>query len=537
VIIEQFIGEVPVAENHLLPENAATSAVNCLYYSGGINGLPASEQNDGTTTAPLFTTLSGTANTIYSYDNGDNTFLFQFDAPNVSVVNNPLANDAYKRVYWTDGVQPKFVAKDQATVTSPYPSQGNYLGLPAPSSAPTYTIVDLADTSGGMIDTAFIYTFVSTYGEESKPSAPTSVFTSYDATQLQFNAPTVPVDYAGLVTKYRVYMLSGGYYLFLVEQDISSSATVTLDTDLLGESVTTVEYDMPPPALKGLINVSSGYLCGYFENTLCFSESYLPYAWPTKYYIPFEYNITGIVSTSNGILVGTTGKPYLVSGTSPFGMSPIEIDSVLPCVGQATMVDMGEFALYASLEGIVAMESGAAKIISDKTFSVEQWKELSPQTMRAFRFRDTYLVFTTVGKTFFFSPGSKTVTYITLPYGFRAATTNDKNGMLVLGTDNNLYRLASHATSTESFVWMSKAYPVPPNTVFSVARVRSKGTFTFRVHFYADDYTLLSTYEVTNVGQDPFRIPAVRCAFVSMEVEGVGTVRTMAIGESLEEIN
>ena len=532
---KSFVGEVPILENHLLQDNASGAALNCKYNTGGITPIRGHLTIDGATQRPLFNSIDANTQSIYTYDNGDDTFLLQSQDPNVSFVSNPLANDAYNRVYWTDSTGTKFVAKGDATTSGVYPTTHYDLGVPAPTTTPDVNIIALNESSGGLEETAFVYTFVSKYGEEGAPSFPTGATEVYDGTELTIVAPTLPVSFNIEINKYRVYMLSGGYYLLLAEQVIASDTTVTLSNGVLGEAISTIEYALPPTSLAGLTAIPGGFVAGFFDNTLCFSESFLPYAWPTKYQLPFEENIVGIVATYNGLLVATDGRPYVVSGTSPYGMSAMPLDITLPCVSSRSLVDMGEFALYASPDGIVAMEGGNASLISKQTFSQKQWEELSPETMQCYRQDNNYLIITSVGDDLLFDPSSKTVTSVDFGLSIKACTYDMDAKLLALTSTNTLVKLDA-AVNDLSFSWQSKTFNSDSTFIYTTARVRHTGTITFKLTYLDADDNVTGTYTKTVTNNNTFRLPANRAERMHYTVSGDGTVSYVGISPSHKDI-
>ncbi|MFP3490442.1 hypothetical protein R0K20_22855, partial [Staphylococcus sp. SIMBA_130] len=82
--------------------------------------------------------------------------------------------------------------------------------------------------------------------------------------------------------------------------------------------------DGPNAAMQGLTTLPGGILVGFFDNTLAFSEPYLPHAWPISYQLSFPDPIVAIASISNGLVVTTTGQPWLVTGSSPEAMAQME---------------------------------------------------------------------------------------------------------------------------------------------------------------------------------------------------------------------
>jgi hypothetical protein len=77
-----------------------------------------------------------------------------------------------------------------------------------------------------------------------------------------------------------------------VEVDGITWATFTLTDDVadadLGEVCPSIHWYRPNGSMVGLVGMSNGIMVGFYGNTLCFSDPYLPHAWPTSYEISFN---------------------------------------------------------------------------------------------------------------------------------------------------------------------------------------------------------------------------------------------------------
>mgnify|MGYP001502416508 CR=1 FL=1 len=59
----------------------------------------------------------------------------------------------------------------------------------------------------------------------------------------------------------------------------------------------------PDGPMKGLISLPGGILAGFTGKRICFSEPFLPHAWPVNYRITLEEEIVGIKVISKNHLV------------------------------------------------------------------------------------------------------------------------------------------------------------------------------------------------------------------------------------------
>ena len=143
ISIKDFDGEYPRTLPHLLPDNAAQLAVDCDFTTNILAGIHAR----GVTTA----IQSSNAKSIFVYDMlGGSWFSWPTD---VDAVRGPIARDAYKRFYWTDGA---FMYVGRGDIGSGgQPTQFYKAGVPRPPSA--------LSVSSGAANGAAKFTSVGTY--------------------------------------------------------------------------------------------------------------------------------------------------------------------------------------------------------------------------------------------------------------------------------------------------------------------------------------------------------------------------------------
>lgn len=132
IALKAFTGIRPILEPRLLQEGEAQIANNVKLNSGRIAPLL------GTTTLKALTLNN--PQTIYRYgtSNTETNHWLEF-AGDVDVVRSPVIEDAYDRLYWTDGTLPRYAPNNLITTGATYPGNSYQLGVPKPSTAITYT--------------------------------------------------------------------------------------------------------------------------------------------------------------------------------------------------------------------------------------------------------------------------------------------------------------------------------------------------------------------------------------------------------------
>lgn len=521
-----FRGELPILDPRLLPENNAQVARNLDLKRGTLKPYK------GVTAASSLPATINPAN-LWRYDEGNNGAGFWFswgDQYDIDVVRSPIADDAYARVYWTGQDAPKMGSIAQLTAgTGPYPSAWYQLGVPAPTSAPSAAApagrTEIPDTA---VETAYVVTLVTAFGEESPPSDPSGfvlrwddVATNPDFGEVEVTLPGIPT--ANLdITKKRLYRVeSGGTYQLVAELAAATgSYTDNVLSEQLGIALQSLDWDGPNPALRGLTTLPGGILVGFFENTLAFCEPYLPHAWPISYQLAFPDPIVAIAAISNGLVITTTGQPWLVTGSSPEAMAQMELGVNQPCLSKRSMVDMGGYAIYAGYDGLVAIGGSEARVITSDVMSRDQWLALNPSTIHGYLYDGAYLGFTDTGS-FLFTPG----------VGFEFFDTQASTGYYDISEDN-LYLVQGidivtwNTGSPQTFTWRSRVHEFPPGSAgFTCGKVIAYA-YPVQLRVYADGDTVLDqTIQSANM----FRMPAGFTLSRDWEVELSGAVEVASL--------
>jgi hypothetical protein len=530
-----FRGELPILDPRLLPENNAQTARNLALGRGTLR-----PQNDTLIDSALPDTINP-AN-LYRYDVGNDGsgFWFSWGAQyDIDVVRSPIANDAYARVYWTGQDAPKMGSLAQVTTgTGPYPSAWYELGVPAPASGPSVVAPeDRTEVPDTALETAYVVTLVTAFGEEGPPSDPSGfvlrwddVDTNPDFGEVEITLPGVPA--ANLdITKKRLYRVeSGGQYQLVTELTAATGTyTDNVLSEQLGLAMESLKWDAPNPAMRGLTVLPNGILAGFFENTLAFCEPYLPHAWPISFQLAFNDPIVAIAAISGGLIVTTTGQPWLVTGSSPEAMAQMMLDVNQPCLSKRSMVDMGGYAIYAGHDGLIAVGGTEAQAITSQVLTREQWQALNPSTIHGYRYDRAYLGFYD-GGSFLFTPGQGIEFYDTVASAGYYDLSDDIL-YLIQGADITQWDKGNPLTYT----WRSKIHEIPPGSAgFSCGKVIAY-TYPVQLTVYADGETV-----VTHTVQSPsmFRMPS---GFTlsrdwQIELQGVNEVSSVQIASSPGEI-
>jgi hypothetical protein len=317
------------------------------------------------------------------------------------VARSPLANDAKGRIYYTydtptDG-QTAYVVYSKGTDGRLLGANSvvRKLGVPLPST-PSITITNTTiDPPVGEVPVATYYaiTLTNEWGEEGALSSASQQAVLYSNTTVVIDRPAEALG--ADIAKWNIYMANNGQWQFLQEVD-KATASVTLVGDAakypaLGEVCPSLDWLPPPTDIKGLVAMSGGFMAAYSGRNLVCSEPYLPHAWPSGYSYPVQYDILGIVPVSGGAIVVTNGRQYAALGASPSTLQLQQLEMDAGCVSRDSIIDMGEYAVYASTVGLIKMGLQGVELISQAAFSRHAWRSVNPSSIKAMRVKHYYV--------------------------------------------------------------------------------------------------------------------------------------------------
>tara|TARA_Y100001949_G_scaffold150998_1_gene136521 strand:- start:1414 stop:3333 length:1920 start_codon:yes stop_codon:yes gene_type:complete len=330
-----------------------------------------------------------------------------------------------------------------------------------------------------------------------------------------------------------VVLWSNGFTAFFVD---------TVPSSKLGESNITADWDQPDTSMASITNVGAGLLAGHFDGTVCFCEPYYPHAWPVEYQYNFaddkaDVEVMGIVATAGFILVTTNSRPVLMFGSEPGAMSQQVVDIVAPNVSRRGLVDMGDYALYPTHDGLMMVSSGSARLVTKGVFSKEQWQALNPAGFVAFRYNESYLCFSG-GVAFIFN--AETGYFPIDPWAQLGAVTvldgyynpaSDSFWILLI-EDDVLTRIVKFgAGDLAELSWRSKEFQIPGGLAFSSARVEGDEDVQF-ILTGDGGYS----YSATITSDAPFRLPPGRPRTLQLELRSSGRIDAVAVATSMQEL-
>jgi hypothetical protein len=376
--LQAFGGMIPAQDDTLLPEMHASYAENVWLRSGTLDAFRQP--------TVVFTAGSTAITRAYRIPKGNkskeyisDSYWLQFQNADTWVVESPIANDTFGRRYWApDALGPRYTTLARVIAAqTPY-----VLGIPAPSTAPGLSV---AGGSGTTISRAYVYTWVSSMGEEGPPSPPVVVNGFVNGTwNVTMTAPTSGDTTNRALDKARIYRTitsSAGVatYFFVAELPIATTAYADTLSDTAVSAANQLQstgWTAPPTDLQGIVAMPNGILAGWRANELWFCEPYRPHAWPVAYTNSVDARIVGLGVIGQSVVVCTETGAYLATGTNPANIALSKVAGAEPCLSQGSILSTPQGVYYASQNGMMLVSPGGTGNVLRSLFQSDVWQSL-----------------------------------------------------------------------------------------------------------------------------------------------------------------
>lgn len=576
IAITNFTGEMPRLDPHLLDPAQAQRALNCKPGSGAL--VPW--RNHAEVQRPA---KQGVTRTLHLLEGR-----YWLHWPRrVDCCRLPVASSIKGQTVISGLDKPRLTDLDLAAdgAGKAYPLRTRPLGVPAPAMPP-----QAATGSGGdgeLRSLSYVYTFVNKWHEEGPPSPPSPVLEARHGQTVDVFNLLPPEDGWNIASRriYRTLAPSSGpaEWCFCAEIPATQfSFADNIPDDELGEVLETERHIEPPATLRGIISLPGGFLAGFSNNELRFSEPYQPWAWPLEYALHTDHPVVALGSFGATLVAATTAHPYVASGNHPSAMSLSRLPDRQACVSPGGLVSLNDGVLYPSPDGLYFIGSKGGRLATGPLMDRDAWQELNPTSMHGCVHDSRVFTFYTTGQEdqppqpdlapvalvngpqlngsalgtspmdgqpwletfpqgggliFDFSTETPVLTFLDF-YAAAAYAAPETDTMYCnLPDTEGQSRICAweHGTTPLTALWRSKIFTLPRPASFGAARLDSDfdhGPVTLRV--LADDKLRL---EKSITSPDPIRLPA---GFNAMrweiEVQGASRVTQVLLAQTVDEL-
>lgn len=532
-----FNGTSPRTDPRLLGDSMAAEAVNTKLQNGTIKPYKNTSQVSALS-------KSGIIKTIYRFGEevvGDANYWFHWGS-DVDVVKGPLSDDAFERTYFTGDGAPKMTTNAIAlTGGTAYPMNAYLLGLPSPTAGANAGVTGTATEATALAETrVYTYTFVTALGEEGPPAPPSTAVDVKVGQSVVLSGMSVPPTGNYNIATRRIYRSvqgsAGAGFLFVAE--VPAANTTYTDTKLaadLGESLPSLDWNAPPNDMRGLCMMANGIMAGFSGKDICFSEPFIPSAWPIAYRLQSDHKIVGLGAFGTSLFVGTEAFPYIINGIDPAGMSMVKLPSRQACVSKRSIVDMGGGVLYASPDGICLADASGVRVITQGLLTKDDWQAYKPESIHATQIDGRYFAFYDTGAKqgllVLDNTGDGAQLWTSNVY-YHAAFNDVKTDSLYLASQGSVQKWDSGASFLQ-YAWKSKVFVLMVPENLATGQVLAKA-YPVTMKVYADG-VLKHTQTVAN--SDPFNLPSgFRAREWQFELSGTAEVTAAFLASSKAEL-
>jgi hypothetical protein len=305
-----------------------------------------------------------------------------------------------------------------------------------------------------------------------------------------------------------------------------ATSSVTLVGDAakypaLGEVCPSLDWLPPPTDIKGLVAMSGGFMAAYSGRNLVCSEPYLPHAWPSAYSYPVQYDILGIVPVSGGAIIVTNGRQYAALGATPSTLQTHQLELDAGCVSRDSIIDMGEYAVYASTIGLIKVGLQGVELLSQDAFTRHAWLSVNPASIKAMRIKHYYVFQSDNTPVYVLDTQTSTFTRtdkLNLTQFYRGFYDPTGDLTYAIKHDTTLTLNTIGIDFTTGSVWESRAFQSNASIAPSWGQVDAEG-YPVTLEFGTSETGTAFTYRAYTVNdRKPFRLAAGREAFAKFRL-------------------
>jgi len=449
------------------------------------------------------------------------------------------SEDGTERTYFTGSGTPKWTNNSIGLASSPYPTATRELAVPRPASAPTLTKTVDSGT-GTDEDRWYCYTYVNDLGWESAPSPVSHIVVAPTDTVRANGFASVPAGNYG-VTRIRLYRTitgASGATDFLLHSEILIAVTYVDDSgQALGESLATTGWVTPPADGHHLTKMWGGMMALLSGKSIRICEPHAHYAWPIAYEIVASDTPVAQAVYRQNMVVLTTGRPILISGTDPESLNDEPVAMNQACVASQSVVSFLSGVAYSSPDGLCWVGDGGSRILTAGLMLRDDWQALNPSSVVGGQYMGLYIGSYDNGggrKGFVIDPSNPTGVYF-LDTGFTACHYDDvQNALFILnGTAITKWDAGASAMTCSH---LSKVFRTDAPVNFGYAEVEGDdlATTPATVKVWADGALKLNR---TVTSRSAFTLPSGFLATLwQIEVATQGNVQGISLAESPMEL-
>jgi hypothetical protein len=298
-------------------------------------------------------------------------------------------------------------------------------------------------------------------------------------------ARVAPHNTSGMTKNiYWTETLASGTVFRLVKNVTVATVSTTVPN---GSTISTADmvsqaWVMPPTDMKGMILMPNGIMCGFHQNELLFSPNFIPYAFPLTFRLTTDYDIVGLGVSGSTLVVGTKGKPYVVTGIDPSSMTMETVEKPWPCQAKHSFISSEEGVAFATPMGLAVIGSGGRDIVTRDLYTLEEWQQLNLSTINAAQYAGRYvfahdIVLGQQREVISIDKG-EFAAEITANSNAQIMYSDPSTGFLYVVLNDTIYQWDADPGNVMTADWMSKEFVFPKPINLGAAKVDSVFTMS-----------------------------------------------------------
>lgn len=400
----------------------------------------------------------------------------------------PLVNDDYNRYYWTQDGQDMKYDTLQNLEWNQY-TEGYDVGVPSPSKVPSVAAAPIESNADIFVTRAYVYTYVTVFGEEGPPSLPTVADGKNGGVWIIGSMLQGPVDgKRRLITRKNIYRTvpsetGTAEYHFVDSVAVNTTAywDDTTDEEVAGNYIMESTYWSPPPEkLSGLLAHPNGFFIGFVGRDIYFSEPYRPHAWNYEYTLSTIGEIIGLGIFGTTVVVCTNSFPYTITGIHPAALVMSQHDTAEPCLSRYGIVSMPFGVYYPGPNGLTLASSQGFINATQPLMTKEEWQ--TRYVVKAFdaaRYQSQYVAFYNRKQGIMFAPDEPMAALVDLdlsatnvePDQIDSIFTDEYSGKTFMLDNCNMYEWNPVSGAPLEFDWTSMEFDAYDPVNFGACRI------------------------------------------------------------------
>lgn len=249
-----------------------------------------------------------------------------------------------------------------------------------------YDVDRIASTVSELQPRTYVYTYVSSLGEEGPPSPASTSVNVLDGAEVAITGLQLPPTIGYDIDRMRIYRTNsteaGTEFQFVKQINISQVGGLdTIPSAELGEVLNTTSWEPPDPNMIGLVEMPNGMMVGFYGKNLYFCEPYFPHAWPPEYDQAVGYDIVGLAGFGNSVAVLTAGWPYIITGAHPRNVNVRPVKVKQSCLSKESIATNNDKVYYASPDGLMELSVNGLRLATAQFLDKKQWDVYNPSTI------------------------------------------------------------------------------------------------------------------------------------------------------------